>query len=63
MTAPRSSPGQRARRLSLETELREQARQLLALEPGAVAQTTGTTNLATALDYLMTLVQNAEQNR
>ena len=62
MTDEGHAGGTVARRMVLETELREQARQLLALEAGALAVgPTAFTDLETALDYLQALVQDGGQ--
>jgi hypothetical protein len=55
-------PGTAARRYALETELRELARKLLELDPGAVATgPTAFTDLETALDHLSTLVADGQR--
>jgi hypothetical protein len=50
-----------ARRAALELELREQARQLLALPALNAAIGTSEEDLSTALDYLTTVVQNGQR--
>lgn len=55
------APGTVARRLSLDTDLRDLARRLLALEPGDVARSgLSFTGLETAVDYLTSAVQAGE---
>lgn len=55
------APGTVARRHSLELELRDLARRLLALEPGDVADSRlSFTGLEAAVDYLTSAVQAGE---
>lgn len=59
MSGPRLSPGRLALQLARETDLRQIMRELLELESGTLARTSGGMSLHTALQTMQKLLREA----